>query len=141
MATRHQSRTVVVSLLYAYDVGNENIESFSEDILEDKKIRNKQKEFALKLFNGTIKHLNFIDEKIEKHLKEWSLNRLGSMERSILRLAAYEIIIEKTNEAIIINEALELSKEFASDQSPKFINGVLDAISKESKKTEEHIDA
>ena len=42
MATRHQSRTVVVSLLYAYDVGNENIESFSEDILEDKKIRNKQ---------------------------------------------------------------------------------------------------
>ena len=51
MATRHQSRESVISLLYANDIGNESIEKYLDDILEDKKIRNKQKEFALSLYN------------------------------------------------------------------------------------------
>ena len=64
MATRHQARTAVVGLLYAYDLGNENIANHSDIILEDKKIRNKQKEFAMSLFNGTMKNLEKIDEEL-----------------------------------------------------------------------------
>ena len=57
MATRHQARTAVVGLLYAYDLGNENIAKFSDEILEEGKIRNKQKEFSDALFQGTIENL------------------------------------------------------------------------------------
>ncbi len=130
MATRHQARTAVVGLLYAYDLGNENIAHFSDTILEEGKIRNKQREFSHRLFDGTIEHLAVLDEEIEKHLKEWDYNGIGKVEKAIMRLGAYEILIEKTDKAIIINEAVELAKELADDKAPQFINGVLDAIGK-----------
>jgi len=130
MATRHQARTAVVGLLYAFDLGNENIAKFSDEILEEDKIRNKQREFSHSLFNGTIEHLEMIDEEIEKHLTEWDYESIGKVEKAIMRLGAYEILVAKTDRAIIINEAVELAKELADEKSPKFINGVLDAIGK-----------
>ena len=130
MATRHQARTAVVGLLYAYDLGNENIAKFSDEILEEDKIRNKQREFSNALFNGTIENLELVDTEIQKHLKEWDYDAIGKVEKAILRLGAYEILVAKTDRAIIINEAVELAKELADDRSPKFINGVLDAIGK-----------
>ena len=131
MATRHQARTAVVGLLYAFDLGNENIAKFSDEILEEDKIRNKQKEFSYTLFNGTIENLKMIDEEVQKHLTDWDYDAIGKVEKAIMRLGAYEILIAKTDKAIIINEAVELAKELADEKSPKFINGVLDAIGKE----------
>ena len=130
MATRHQARTAVVGLLYAYDLGNENIAKFSDEILEEDKIRNKQREFSHQLFDGTIENLDMIDKEIEKHLTDWDYDSIGKVEKAILRLGAYEILVAKTDRAIIINEAVELAKALADDKSPKFINGVLDAIGK-----------
>ncbi len=132
MATRHQARRAVIGLLYAYDLGNKGITKYSEDILEENKIRNRQREFSLRLFNGTVEYMDILDEKIQKHLESWDYTKIGKVEKAILRLASYEIIIEKTDKAIIINEAIELAKELADDNSPKFINGVLDAIAKEA---------
>ena len=128
MATRHQARTAVVGLLYAYDLGNENIAKFSDEILEEDKIRNKQREFSHMLFAGTIEHLAMLDKEIEEHLKEWNYEDIGKVEKAIMRLGAYEILIAKTDKAIIINEAVELAKTLADEKSPKFINGVLDAL-------------
>jgi len=130
MATRHQVRTAVVGLLYAYDLGNEEIVKFTDVLLESDKIRNKQREFSHKLFEGTISNLPIIDENIKVHLKEWDYDSLGKVEKAILRLGAYEILIDKTDRAIIINEAVELAKKLADDKAPQFINGVLDAIGK-----------
>jgi len=132
MATRHQARESVIGLLYANDIGNESIEKYLDDILEDKKIRNKQKEFALSLYNGVMQNLEKIDSEINKHLKEWKLDLIGNIERAILRLGAYEILFTKLDSAVVINEAIELSKTLASESAPKFINGVLDAIKKDS---------
>ncbi len=128
MATRHQARAAVVGLLYAYDLGNEEISKFFEDILEEKKIRNRQREFSAKLFKGTIDNLESIDAEIKKHLKDWSFEDLGKIEKAILRLGAFEIMIDKNDKAVVINEAIELAKELADDKSHQFINGVLDAI-------------
>jgi N utilization substance protein B len=130
MATRHQARTAVVGLLYAYDLGNENIAKFSDEILEEDKIRNKQREFSHQLFDGTVENLEMLDEEIKKHLTDWDYDSIGKVEKAILRLGAYEILVAKTDRAIIINEAVELAKALADDKSPKFINGVLDAIGK-----------
>ncbi len=131
MATRHQSRESVISLLYAKDVGNDKIEKFVDEMLEDKKIRNKQKEFALSLFEGISENLEEIDNEINKHLKEYKVHELGHLERAILRLGTYEILKTDLDNAVIINEAIELSKDLASDTAPRLVNGVLDAIAKE----------
>lgn len=130
MATRTQVRESVIGLLYAYDLGNVGIAKFVDEILEDKKIRNKQKEFALGLFNGVVNNIEVIDKEIISHLNQGGLEDVGSVEKSILRLAIYEMVFENLNKAIAINEAIELSKRLASDTAPKFINGLLDKVSK-----------
>ncbi len=131
MATRHQARRAVVGLLYAYDLGNEEISTFSNIILEEDKIRNKQREFSHTLFDGTIKNLKMIDEEIKKHLRSWDYNSIGKVEKAIMRLATFEIMVEGIDKRIIINEAIELAKALADDKSPQFINAVLDAVGKE----------
>lgn len=133
MATRQQARMAVVSLLYAYDLGNGNTSEHANEILEEKKIRNKQKDFALGLYEGVMKHIDAIDKAIIEHLKEWDFERLGAIERATLRLATYEILFSELDSAVVINEAVEITKSFGTEQSPKFINGVLDAIAKDKK--------
>ena len=134
MATRHQARTAVVGLLYAFDLGNENIADFADEILEEDKIRNKQREFSHTLFKGTIDNLELVDAQIQEHLKDWDYDGIGKVEKAIMRLSAYEILVAKTDKAIIINEAVELAKKLADEKSPQFINGVLDALGKEESK-------
>ncbi len=130
MATRTQARESVIGLLYAYDLGNEGIVKFVDEILEEKKIRNRQKEFALDLFNGVIQNIEKIDKELIRHLNQGGIKDIGSVEKSILRLAIYEILFKDLDKPIIINEAIELSKKLASDSAPKFINGLLDKVNK-----------
>lgn len=134
MATRHQARTAVVGLLYAYDLGNDNIAKFSDEIFEEDKIRNQQRAFSKALFGGTLDHLEELDTEIKKHLKDWDYKSIGKVEKAILRLAMYEIMVEGTDKRIVINEAIELAKALADDQAPRFINAVLDAYVKEDEK-------
>ncbi len=131
MATRHQARESIITLLYAEDIGNPGIEKFIDELFEEKKIRNQQKEFALGLYHGVKEHLKIIDEAINLHLKEWNLSEIGTIERAILRLGGYEVLYSELDNAVIINEAIELAKKLCNETSPKFINGVLDAISKD----------
>ncbi len=135
MATRQQARSAVVGLLYAYDLGNETIANFFDEILEEQKIRNKQRDFSSELFKGTIDNLDMLDAELKKHLSSWDMDSIGKVEKAIMRLGAYEIMIAGTDRAIIINECVELAKNLADDKSPAFINGVLDSIGKEPKTT------
>jgi N utilization substance protein B len=128
LATRTQARESVIGLLYAYDLGNEGIAKFVDEILEEKKIRNKQKDFAVNLFNGVVNNIEKIDDEISIHLTQGGLTDIGSVEKSILRLAVYELVFEKLQKAIVINEAIEIAKKLASDSAPKFINGLLDKV-------------
>ncbi|EAC1767019.1 transcription antitermination factor NusB [Campylobacter coli] len=129
MATRHQVRQGVISLLYALEM-NEKNENFIDEFLNEKKIRNEQKNFTLSLYEGIIKNLDDIDKNLNPYLNENEIEKLGHIERAILRLGAYELLFTDTPNAIVINEAIELAKELANDNSPKFINGVLDTLVK-----------
>ncbi len=131
MATRHQVRQSIIGLLYAQDIGNDSIDKFADEIFEEKKIRNRQKDFALSLYGGIKENLTNIDIAIDKHLKEWNLEKIGNVERAILRLGAYELLYTRLDSAVIINEAIELAKKLCNETSPRFINGVLDAVYKE----------
>ncbi|MBR6014214.1 MAG: transcription antitermination factor NusB [Selenomonadaceae bacterium] len=82
---------------------------------------------------GTMAHLEEIDEIIQKNLKKgWTLKRLATADRNILRLAVYEMKFaeEKLSAGIAINEAVNLAKKYGTDNSGKFVNGILDAVSK-----------
>lgn len=130
MATRHQVRETIVGLLYASDIGNDGIDKFADDIFEEKKIRNQQLEFAKELYSGVKINLEEVDSVINGYLKEWNLSEIGNIERAILRLGTYELLHSDLDDAVVINEAIELAKNLCNDTSPKFINGVLDAIMK-----------
>lgn len=132
MATRHQVRQSVISLLYAFELNSQN-NVFVDEILDEKKIRNEQKNFTLNLYHGILDNLNNIDETLNSFLNDNQITALGHIERAILRLGAYELLFTDTPSAIVINEAIELTKELANDNSPKFINGVLDALIKAKK--------
>jgi len=129
VATRAHAREAVVGLLYGFESGNSDIKKYAADILEEKKIRNKQLEFAMNLFEGVMANLEKIDELIKTHIKEWDFERIGDMEKAILRLGFYEILYTNLDKAVAINEAVELSKKFGTEKSPKFINGVMDSVS------------
>jgi N utilization substance protein B len=97
---------------------------------EEAKAPKKSKTFILSNINGVIQHLQEIDSTIESSLKSWTLSRLNKVDVAILRLAIYEIFHTDTPNKVVVNEAVELAKEFSSDEAPGFINGILADIIK-----------
>ena len=82
--------------------------------------------FYEKIVTGTAEHLEEIDATLEQHLEKWSLARLPKIERTVLRLAVYELLyMPETPKRVVLNEAIELCKTFGDDSSSKFVNGVL----------------
>jgi len=130
VATRTDARIAVVSILFALDSGNDNALKNKDGIYEEKKIRNKQREFADNLLDGVMANINTVDEMIVAHLKDWDYDRIGKVEKAILRLGVYELTETETDKPIIINEALNMAKDLCADESHKFINGLLDKIAK-----------
>jgi len=131
MATRTQARTAVVQMLYALDLGND-MTTQAKEYLEERKIKGQKAEFALNLFNGVMQNLEKIDEAIKNHLsKDWDFDRLDNVDKAILRLGVYEILFTDLPYQVAINECVEIAKLLSSENSTRFINGVLDRIAKD----------
>lgn len=130
MATRTDARAAVISILFALDSGNDQALKNRDGVYEENKIQNKQRDFANALLDGVISKLEAIDTLIESQLKEWDYDRIGKVDKAILRLGAYELMYTDTDRPIIMNEAINIAKELCSDEAPKFINGMLDKIKK-----------
>lgn len=83
-------------------------------------------EYVKELVEGTVKHLSSIDVLLEKYIKGYKMDRLSKVDREVLRLATYEMIHrEDVPPKVVVNEAIELAKHFGSEESGKFVNGVL----------------
>ena len=93
-------------------------------------------EFAWKLYSGTIDQRADIDLKIESIAQNWSLSRMPITDRNVLRLGAYELLYTDVPHRVAINEALELSKTFGTKDSSQFVNGVLDKLIPEEKRSQ-----
>ena len=86
-------------------------------------------DYARKLVYGVELHRQELDQQLSRHLTGWNLERLGILERAILRVAAYELVWEnETPGAVVINEAVTLAKRFCSAEAGSFVNGVLAAL-------------
>lgn len=92
-------------------------------------------EYVLSLVNGTSQHAVQIDELLSLHLKGWQLDRLSKVDRQVLRLATYELLFNQdVPPKVVINEAIELAKHFGTEESGKFVNGVLGKVVREMSK-------
>ncbi len=87
---------------------------------------------TLLLFEGTLARLPQIDMIIKGLLKDWNFERLGDMEKAILRLGVFELMATETDRAVVIDEAIGLAKKFGDENAPRFVNGVLDAFGRDS---------
>ena len=85
--------------------------------------------FADPLIRGVIEHRAAIDAVVEKHVRNWSLNRMAAVDRNVLRLAVYEMLHREDIPPVVsINEAVDIAKKFSTHDSGKFVNGILDKV-------------
>ena len=104
--------------------------------VEDRVAPQKIRLFTEKLVRGVLGHLDEIDEKLKSYTQNWPLHRMGSVERNVLRLAFYEMIYcTDVPPAVVLNEAIDLAKYFSNADAGRFVNGVLDRLNKEMKRT------
>lgn len=118
---RHEAREKALQVLFQLDNTDLTVEEAMEHIKGQP-----TNVFYEKIVTGTVEHLEEIDAALEQHLEKWSLARLPKIERTVLRLAVYEILyMPETPKRVVLNEAIELCKTFGDDGSSKFVNGVL----------------
>ena len=124
--SRKIAREHCMKALFQMSMQNDfDINKIKEDILEEP-IEEKQKEYMNKVLGEVIGHLKDLDELIEGYSKGWKINRISKVDLAILRLAFGEIIyIDEVPYPVAINEAIELSKKFNSEESAAFVNGIL----------------
>lgn len=131
--SRHRAREVAVQMLYQWEVGKVSIleveQTFWTGPAESAPLAEELRWFAMKLATGVAGMVADIDPMIGEAAQNWRLERMNVLDRLILRLAVYEFLHEPDTPAkVIINEALELARTFSTDDSVRFINGVLDAV-------------
>jgi len=145
--TRRRGREIALQVLYQIEMSNLSakealaqyrnhfIEASSDEeeasSFEDVKDLEEAFNFASDLVLGIEKNRNFIDEKIKEYTRNWSFDRLNSTDKNILRIAIFEMFFRPDiPEVVSINEAVELAKLYGTDDSPAFVNGILDSIYK-----------
>ncbi len=130
---RHLSRTIVMQSLYEWDfrqeldidtIAKRNVSQFDAETDGD---------YITSSIHGVMKNISKIDPLIQKAAPEWPIDQIAVIDKTVLRLATYELLIAReVPPKVVINEAVELAKAFGSDNSSKFINGVLGTLYRQS---------
>lgn len=129
--SRSSAREYALMVVYSNDVNPESSEIIPDT---EESLSEKDRLFANLLVSSVSENLATIDENIAKYLKNWSINQLNIVDKSILRLAIAEFTYseDSSGKKIIINESIELAKKYGGENSYRFINGILNAALRES---------
>jgi len=134
VSNRHRSRELALCTLYAYEVDSScDWGAMLDSIAENDNLGPKVKGYAVELVGAVVEHREEIDAKIVDKAANWELRRMAAVDRNVLRLAVAELVyfMESVPYRVVIDEAVELAKVYGTDDSGKFVNGILDAIRKE----------
>lgn len=135
MSNRHLSRTIAMQTLFLWDFDGKQPKDLSDmvdGIFENFAPKFDDQGFVRNLVGGVMKNIKEIDRYIIKYATEWPLDQITIVDRNILRIGVYELVIDDGIPAkVAINEAIEIAKAFGSESSGKFVNGVLGAIYKD----------
>jgi len=130
MGIRRKARTIALQVLFEVDSVAHDAEQALERLLVEASLPEEGANFARELVTGVLTNKERLDNMIQTHAPAWPVAQLAAIDRNILRLAMFEILLNnKVPVKVAINEAVELAKTFGSENSPKFINGVLGAVS------------
>lgn len=142
---RRKAREYSLQFLYRIDFTGNLISENAKNNLQDsfdlfwQEVGEKDQEtklFAEDLISGAIKYIKRIDSIIQSVAEKWTITRMASIDRNILRFSVYELLFRKDiPAAVTINEAIEIAKKYSTSESAAFINGILDKIAKECHKT------
>jgi N utilization substance protein B len=135
MSSRRKARILAFQTLFSKDFNNNSVnELIRFDWMDEERLKNYDDEtltFAKLLIIGTLENLDDIDGAIKNQLQSWDFNRIVKVELAILRLSVYSILYQKDiPSTVTINEAIDIAKEYGSDDAFRFINGILDGIKK-----------
>lgn len=130
MTLRHKSREFALQMLFEWDMTRQAPARVEKLFWKSARAADSTRKFANQLFEGTVAEAASIDPLVEKLAENWRLDRLAAVDRSILRLAIYELRFGTAPPKVVIDEALELAKKFSSAEAPAFLNGILDAAFK-----------
>jgi len=139
MKSRHRAREVALQILYQYDLAfhsSQQAPPQDQHLVADLQyhfnhfnVPEALREFAAQLVVGTLGQIPQLDEVLEKNTSHWKVPRMSSVDRSLLRMAIYEMLhIREVPHSVVIDEAIELAKQFGTSETPAFINGILDSI-------------
>ncbi|MEW6556300.1 MAG: transcription antitermination factor NusB [Elusimicrobiota bacterium] len=135
MGSRRISRECAMQILYSIDVCKLTKEDAETFFWNTQYYDNNIVAFAKELIDGTLANLNEIDKHLKQTAENWELDRMASVDRAILRLSSYELLFTpETPPNVVINEAIELAKDFSTEESGKFVNGILDKIKSKMQK-------
>ncbi len=133
---RRMAREAALQVLYAADLRDEvrpeTVGARFEEVCAEFTLPGRARKRALDLVEGVAANLKRIDESIARASAHWKLHRIATVDRNVLRIAAFELLCEpQTPSEVIIDEAVEVARRFADRDSPAFVNGVLDALARE----------
>ncbi len=138
MPSRRRSRERALQILFLWDARRQSaadaIKAYYDTLYAEECPR--REPFVDELVTGAVEHVAEADEHIARHAEHWRVERMPAVDRNIFRLAFYEMRYAGTPAAIVIDEALELARKFSTEESVQFINAVLDAIHRETARTE-----
>ncbi|MBM7701585.1 transcription antitermination factor NusB [Metabacillus iocasae] len=122
---RRTAREKALQAVFQYDLGQIEPAEAIQNVAPQQEVDS----FLQRLVLGTVEHKEEIDAMIRTHLEKWTLERVSTVDRSILRLAIYEMKYEQDiPTSVTLNEAIELAKKFSDEQASRFINGVLSKV-------------
>lgn len=132
--TRREVREEIFKLLFEKELIDNDVDKRIEEVIEENNIEKKEQiQFLQSYTKNIIENENILVEKIKETLEGWTYERLGTLEKVLLKIAFYEILIEKVGYEIAINEVLEISKKYAYEDTKDFLNGILAKLIKEDK--------
>ena len=131
--TRREIREEIFKLLFEKELTDNNVEKRIEETIKENKIKKEEHvEFLTSYVNDIIENEDILVEKIKDMLDGWTYERLGTLEKVLLKISFYEIIIKKVGYEIAINEAVELAKKYSYDDTKEFLNGILAKLVKQN---------
>lgn len=131
MGARRKARELALQMLFQHDMAGNEPDMIITTFDDLQKSKPNTREFATKIFRGTVNHLSEIDDMIQAQAENWRLSRMAVVDRNIIRMSVYEFLHETdTPKLVIIDEAIEIAKKFGTQKSSQFINGILDGILK-----------
>ena len=130
MKNRHLARQASLQALVSLLLHTEEPEAVIDFVHKEFAPQLNNISFTKNMVLGVLEHQKDIDEKIQEFAPEWPIEKLDPVERTVLEIGTYELCYTDTPAAVIINEAVDLAKEFGDDTAGRFINGVLSSISK-----------